>query len=132
MSRRRFEEWLAAGRFLEWAEYGGNLYGTTDHIKGVLSGGTDVLLDIENHGAMQVKRAMPSAITVFVAPPSLEELARRLRSRGDTDSADIERRLAVATDQIDHAADHYDHVVINDEVEAVVDRIRRILSGDPP
>ncbi len=130
LSRRRFDQWLAAGRFLEWADYGGHRYGTSDAVLDLLAGGQDVLLDIENHGAMQVKRAYPKAVTVFLAPPSMAELERRLRSRGDTDDQAIQRRLAVAEAQLAHAADHYDHVVVNRDVDEVVSEIRRILLGD--
>lgn len=131
LSRRRFEEWLDRGGFLEWAEYGGHRYGTSDAVLEVLAAGEDVLLDIENKGAMQVKDAHPDAITVFLAPPSLTELERRLRNRGDTDDAAIVRRLAVAEEQMVHAAGHYDHVVVNGDVTAVVAEIRRILLGSP-
>lgn len=131
LSRRRFDAWLASGRFLEWAEYGGHLYGTSDAVLDVVANGEDVLLDIENHGAMQVKAAHPDAVTVFLAPPSIGELERRLRSRGDTDEKAIERRLAVAEEQMAHAAAHYDHVVVNDDVDEVVQEIRRILLADP-
>lgn len=130
LSRRRFDEWLAADRFLEWAEYGGHRYGTPDAVLSVLAAGGDVLLDIENHGAMQVKDAYPDAITVFLAPPSMSELERRLRSRGDTDEEAIGRRLAVADEQIQHAGIHYDHVVTNGDVGEVVEEIRRILLDD--
>lgn len=131
LSRRRFDEWLANGRFLEWAEYGGHRYGTSDAVLDVLRGGRDVLLDIENHGAMQVKSAYPAAITVFLAPPSMAELERRLRSRGYTDAAAIEARLAVAEEQMSHAARNYDHVVVNGRVDQVVEEIGRILLDDP-
>jgi len=130
LSSRRFDEWLAAQRFLEWADYGGHRYGTSDAVLEELEAGHDVLLDIENHGAMQVKASYPRAVTVFLAPPSIAELERRLRSRGDTNEAAIERRLAVADEQIRHADAHYDHVIVNGEVDEVVEQIRRILLSD--
>ena len=131
MSRRRFDEWLKAGRFLEWAEYGGHRYATTDSVLQTMDAGHDVLLDIENHGAMQVKERLPESTTIFLAPPSLAELERRLTNRGDMSLTDIERRLAVADQQIEHASANYDHVLVNEDVETVVQQIRRILIVDP-
>jgi guanylate kinase len=88
-----------------------------------------VLLDIENDGAGQVKRAYPAALLVFILPPSLEELERRLRSRGDTAEADVRKRLAVAESQIEDAHRHFDHLVINADVGAVADEIVSILTS---
>ena len=96
-----------------------------------MDAGHDVLLDIENHGAMQVKERLPESTTIFLAPPSLAELERRLTNRGDMSLTDIERRLAVADQQIEHASANYDHVLVNEDVETVVQQIRRILIVDP-
>ncbi|MCJ7779834.1 MAG: hypothetical protein MUQ27_03325, partial [Acidimicrobiia bacterium] len=84
---------------------------------------------IENDGAHQVKRACPSAVLVFLMPPSRDELERRLRSRGDTAERDIERRLGVADAQILDAREHYDHLVVNDELEAAISQIVSILQA---
>ena len=130
VDRGEFERGIAAGGFLEWAEYSGHLYGTPraavlDH----LDRGEHVLLDIENDGARQVKTTYPDVVLVFVLPPSLEELERRLRDRGDTPEEDIRIRLGVAATQIEQAQSVFDHFVVNAEVDTVTDEIVSILSG---
>ena len=118
------------GDLLEWAEYSGNLYGTPRApVLERLASGDDVLLDIEVQGAMQVKESYPGAITLFLTPPTEEELERRLRNRGDTSPEDIERRLSIARRQLQEARQRFDHLVVNDSVEAAVERILRILSA---
>jgi guanylate kinase len=91
-----------------------------------------VVLDIENHGAHQVKEAYPDAVLVFILPPSLEELQRRLRSRGDTSEESILRRLSVAAEQIDDATATFDHVVVNDDLETAISHVVSILGGPTP
>ncbi|NJD26027.1 MAG: guanylate kinase [Betaproteobacteria bacterium] len=112
-----FQGMISRGEFLEWAEVHGNYYGTSrTWIAGRLDAGDDVLLEIDWQGAQQVRAQFPAAIGVFVLPPSLEELARRLQGRG-TDSAEIiARRLAVATAEMRHAGE-FDYVIINDRLE---------------
>jgi len=127
-----FERMRDAGELLEWAEYSGRLYGTPrSPVVDRLGAGDDVLLDIEVHGAVQVKTSYPEAITLFLAPPSLDELERRLRARGDTEADDIERRLAIARWQMEVAEERFDHVVTNDSVDGAVERILRILDTSP-
>ncbi len=127
-----FERMVAAGELLEWAEYSGRRYGTPrGPVVALLERGEHVLLDIENLGAMQVKRSYPDAVTVFLAPPSRAELERRLRSRGDTDEEDIQTRLEVAGWQEDTARQEFDHVVVNDDLERVVDEIVHIIGLSP-
>jgi len=125
-----FTELVRSGGMLEWAEYGGYRYGTPlAPVLGVLDQGIHVVLDIENDGAHQVKQAFPSAVLVFLMPPSRQELERRLRSRGDTSEHDIERRLAVADEQILDAREHYDHLVVNDELETAIYQVVSILQA---
>lgn len=125
---RAFTELVASGGMLEWAEYGGYRYGTPRaHVIKTLAGGDHVILDIENDGAHQVKEAYPSAVLVFLMPPSRAELERRLRARGDTTDNDIERRLAVADEQILDAREFYDHLVINDDLEGAIAQVVSIL-----
>jgi guanylate kinase len=124
-----FQERIAAGGFLEWAEYSGHFYGTPrDQVLAYLDRGEHVLLDIENDGAGQVKRAYADAVLVFILPPSPGELERRLRGRGDTSEEDIQNRLAVAQSQIADAGRNFDHLVTNSEVGAVADEIVSILA----
>lgn len=130
VERAIFEKRIAEGGFLEWAEYSGNLYGTPR--AGVLQHlerGEHVLLDIENDGAQQVKAAYPEAVLVFIMPPSLDELERRLRSRGDTSEEDVRLRLGVAADQMEQARASFDHLVVNSDVDTVAGEIVSILSA---
>jgi guanylate kinase len=128
VTREEFETAVAAGKLLEWAEYGGNLYGTPrDPVLAHLDAGENVLLDIENDGAGQVKRSYPEAILVFLVPPSLVELERRLRDRGDTTDGEVRRRLAVAESQIADAESNFDYLVVNDEIAAAVTEVTGIL-----
>lgn len=124
-----FAELRREGELLEWAEYSGHWYGTPRApVLAALDRGEDVLLDIENLGAEQVKRSYPEAVLVFVAPPSWDDLERRLTNRGDTAPEDVARRLSVARSQMESATSVFDHIVVNDHLDAAVDRIVSILS----
>lgn len=130
VDQETFSDLVRSGGMLEWAEYGGYRYGTPrEPVLDVLDRGIHVVLDIENDGAHQVKRAYPSALLVFLMPPSRDELERRLRSRGDTSEHDIDQRLAVADEQILDAREHYDHLVVNDELENAISRVLSILQA---
>lgn len=123
-----FTDLVNSGGMLEWAEYGGYRYGTPRApVIGILETGTHVILDIENDGAHQVKRAYPTSVLVFLMPPSRDELERRLRERGDTSEVDIERRLAVADEQMIDAQEYYDFLVVNDDLEGAISRVVSIL-----
>lgn len=129
VSREDFEGLKASGGILEWAEYGGNLYGTPhSSVLPLVDQGVDVILDIENEGAKQIRKAYPDALMVFIAPPSIEELARRLISRGDTEDDDIEVRLSVAEHQMAEASGLYDAVVINDDLMDAITSVLDILT----
>lgn len=129
VERAEFEEGIARGGFLEWAEYSGNLYGTPrDAVLEHLDCGEHVLLDIENDGARQVKAAYPDAVLVFIMPPSGPELERRLRTRGDTAEEDIRMRLGVAEAQIEDARSAFDYLVVNSKVDTAAGKIVSILS----
>lgn len=124
---------VAAGELVEWAEYSGHLYGTRrDAIEGPLAEGRDVLLDIEIHGAEQVRRAFPEAVMIYILPPGLDVLEARLRGRGDTSGQDVEERLAVAAWQIERAGGLFDHFVVNDDLDAAIDEVAGILSAPLP
>lgn len=112
-----FRAMVERGEFLEWAEVHGNCYGTSrPWIEREMAAGRDVLLEIDWQGAQQVRKLFPQAIGVFVLPPSMAELERRLSGRG-TDSAEvIARRLAAAQDEMRHVAE-FDYVIINDELQ---------------
>jgi guanylate kinase len=122
-----FRAMMARGDFLEWAEVHGNFYGTSRvWIADQLNAGHDVLLEIDWQGAQQVRAAFPEAIGVFILPPSMEELTRRLTGRG-TDSAEvIERRLAAAQAEMRHVGE-FDYVIINDSLEQALDDLLAVV-----
>jgi len=123
-----FDRLIADDELLEWAEYGGNRYGTPRRaVLHRLSAGENVVLDIENLGAHQVKAAYPEAVLVFIVPPSMDELERRLRARGDTSAENVERRLGVAAGQVADAKESFDHLVVNDELETAISQVVPIL-----
>ena len=127
MTRERFEELIANDRFLEYAQYNGNYYGTPlDPVEEQLAQGRDVILEIELQGALQVKKRLPWAQTVFIAPPSFEELERRLRGRGTETEEVIRNRLAIARQECANM-DEFRFIVVNDEVDAAADRLRAIM-----
>jgi guanylate kinase len=120
-----FEAMLERGEFLECAEVHGNRYGTSQRwIEETLHSGKDVLLEIDWQGAVQVRRLFPSATTVFILPPSLVELERRLRARAQDSDAVIRRRLENAVEEISHAVE-FDYVIIN----KVFEEARRDLAA---
>ena len=130
VSRPRFDAMIAGGQFLEWAEYAGNLYGTAVvDTERELDAGSDLVLVIDVQGARQVRRHRPSSVLVFVLPPSAEVLEARLRNRGEESEADIRRRLEVAREEV-RAVAEYDYVVVNDVVDACVDRLRAIVLAE--
>jgi guanylate kinase len=97
LSRREFERWIQEGRFLEWAEYSGNLYGTPERkVEEFLDEGKSVILELELQGARQVQLKRPDAVMVFVRAPSLEETRRRLTGRATESEEALESRLATA------------------------------------
>ena len=130
LSRPEFERRVAGGEFIEWAEYGGNLYGTLrQEIEKGLTAGKHVVLDIEVAGARQVRERFPNSVHVFVLPPSAGILAERLRGRNTEEPAAVARRLAIAADEL-LAAREYEYVVVNDDVVDAVAHVAAILDGE--
>ena len=122
-----FQAMIARHEFLEWAEVHGNFYGTSQKwIADQLAAGHDVLLEIDWQGAQQVRKLFPQAIGIFILPPSMEELTRRLTGRG-TDSADvIARRLAAAQAEMRHVGE-FDYVIINDQLSQAIDDLSAVV-----
>ena len=115
LTRAEFEKRIAERRMLEYTEYVGNYYGTPrDYVDAALADGKNVILEIEVDGAAQVKRLFPSAVLVFLCPPDLETLERRLRGRNTETEEVIARRLQKAKEEIMHATE-YDYIVVNEE-----------------
>jgi len=130
VSRERFEAMVAVGEFLEWADVFGNLYGTSAaDTERILESGTDLVLVIDVQGARKVRRRGIETTAVFVMPPSLEVLERRLRGRSKDSEQAIQKRLLVARQEVAAYAE-YDYVVINDEITAAVDRLRSIVVAE--
>ena len=128
VERAAFERGVAAGEFLEWVEYSGNMYGTLrSDVQAKLAGGDDVILEIELIGARAVRKAMPAAVSVFIAPPSMSELSQRLRGRGTESDEAIARRLHIAETEV-AAAGEFDHVVVNDDAERAAAEVAAIIA----
>lgn len=127
LTKERFEELISADRFLEYAQYAENYYGTPlDPVLDQLEQGNDVILEIELQGALQVKKRMPQAVLVFIAPPSFEELEDRLRGRGTESEEVVLRRLAIARQECANM-DQFRYIVVNDEVADAADRLRAVI-----
>jgi guanylate kinase len=126
----RFKEMIANDELLEHAEYVANFYGTPrKYVEERLSEGKNVLLDIEVQGAKQIKEKMPEAVMVFVIPPSLAELERRLRGRGTDSERKIEARLIRARQEY-READFYDYIIINDDAGKAAKEFNSIITAE--
>jgi guanylate kinase len=128
VSRKKFEDLIAQGFFLEHAVYNGNHYGTpAAAVEEARAAGQDILLKIEAQGAAQVRKRAPDGVFIFIAPPSTEELVRRHQRReGAAPDDDMAERLKIAETEMKHASD-YDHVVINDDLERAAGEVLEII-----
>ena len=125
-----FEKMIANSELIEYAKYVENYYGTPRaYVEKMLDEGKDVILEIEQQGAFAVKKAVPEAILIFLTPPTIEELERRLRNRKTESDDVIASRLAQACAEATHV-DQYDYIVINDEVEHCVDAVNRLIETE--
>jgi guanylate kinase len=122
-----FRAMIERQEFLEWAEVHGNFYGTSrSWISERLASGDDILLEIDWQGAQQVRAQFPQTLGVFILPPSLEELARRLKERGTDSKEVVARRLAAAEAEMRHV-DEFDYVIINNRLEQALSDLRAIV-----
>jgi guanylate kinase len=129
VDRGKFAEMIEAGAMLEWDEHFGNLYGTPrEPVEEHLAAGVATLLEIELHGARQVRAAMPQAFLVFLRPPSWDELARRLGGRGSEPPSFVADRLARARMEM-AAEDEFDAVIVNDDVERAAAELVGLLES---
>ena len=125
-----FRQWIEDGEFLEYAEYVGNFYGTPKkYVDAAMDEGKDVILDIEIQGATQVHELRPDVVRIFIAPPSWEELERRLTARGTESPEKVQKRLLRAKVELENAG-HYDYFVINDTVDNAVAELRAIMLAE--
>jgi len=128
VNRGVFERLIADNAFLEHAEVFGNLYGTSRKaVEPLLEQGRDVLLEIDWQGARQVRKVMPDSVSIFILPPSREELERRLRTRAADSAITIARRLAESREEIAHV-DDFDYVIVNDEFADALGDLRSIVA----
>ena len=130
LSVEAFEEMIEKDELLEWAKVYDNYYGTPlKKVEEKLAAGEDILLEIDTQGAMKVREKFPEGVCIFILPPSLAELERRIRGR-DTETEDVlQKRLAAAIDEIE-AGKCYKYVVTNDEVDGAVDSVCAILAAE--
>jgi guanylate kinase len=129
LTREQFDQKVAEGDFVEHADYAGRSYGTLrSELEERVRGGVPVVLEIEVQGARQVRRAMPEAVQVFIAPPSLQALRARLVGRGTDDQTEVERRLRVAEEEL-LAQPEFAHVVVNDRLDEALDGLVDIVAA---
>ncbi len=128
ISKEEFETGITNGEFIEWAEFSGNYYGTRKStIEDALSRGENLILEIETQGGQQIKKLLPDSVLIFIAPPSFEELKKRLEGRKTEDEATIQKRLS-QVEREKESSKEYDYIVVNDEIEKAVKRIEEIIS----
>ncbi len=130
VSREKFQSMIDGGELLEWAEVYGNHYGVPkDQIREALRAGRDVVIKVDVQGAETIKRLVPQALLIFVCPPSMETLEKRLRKRSTESATDFKRRIATARQEMDKQR-LFDYVVVNDEVGRAVSEINDIIAEE--
>jgi guanylate kinase len=130
LTREEFDRRVANGEFVEHADYAGRSYGTLrSELEDRVRAGKPVVLEIEVQGARQVRAAMPEAVQVFIAPPSLDALRARLIGRGTDDAEEVERRLRVAEQEL-AAQPEFAHVVVNDRLEDALEELTAIVAAE--
>ena len=130
MSREQFEQMIKDEAVLEYTEYCGNYYGTPRKaVEDMLNEGKDVILKIEVEGAMNIKRLFPECCLVFILPPSMKELERRLRKRGTETEEKIIERTAQAREELKFA-ENYDYLIVNGELSEAVDDLKAVISAE--
>ncbi len=130
ISKEEFQNCIDNDKFLEWAEFAGNRYGTKKkYIRQCLDEGKDIILEIETKGALQVKKQMPEAVLIFICPPSLETLENRLRGRHTEDEETIQKRLHEVKTELERA-ENFDYKVVNDDLDKAIEDLERIINGE--
>ncbi len=128
-TREEFQQMIKEDKFLEWAEFVGNYYGTPrNFVVDTLSSGKDVFLEIEVQGALQVMQKCPEALSIFLIPPSLEELEARLRKRGTEKEDVLQKRLAKAEEEMKFTG-KFKYTVVNDDVDQAVTKLKKLILG---
>lgn len=130
ISKDEFENCIKENKFLEWAEFAGNFYGTKKkYIKQCLDEGKDIILEIDTQGALQVKKQMPEAVLIFICPPSYEALEKRLRGRHTEDEATIQKRLEQVKTELERA-EKFDYRIVNDNLDDAINELSRVIDGE--
>ena len=130
LTKQEFESMIEKDQLIEWAKYVDNYYGTPrSYVEEKLSEGKNVILEIEIQGAMKIKEKIPEAVLIFVTPPSVDELRRRLEGRGTETQEVIESRLSRAAEEAEGMED-YDYLLVNDDLEECVNELHRIISSE--
>lgn len=129
VSREEFERRIGQDGFVEHAEYCGNYYGTPrDYVESQLEAGRDVILEIEIQGALEIRKKFPTALLLFVMPPSAAELKRRLTGRGTETEEVIERRLRRAVEEA-QGIEQYEYIIVNDDLDTCVKEMHSLIQG---
>ena len=130
LTKEEFEDCINKDKFLEYAQFAGNYYGTKQkYIYQRFAEGMNIILEIETQGALQVKKKMPEAVLIFIAPPSFEELEHRLRGRNTEDEETIQNRLDFVKIELERSK-QYDYVVVNDDLERAISEIESITKKE--
>ena len=130
ITKEEFKQRIAQGGMLEYAQYCGNYYGTPKkEVEQMRDAGRDVILEIEVEGAMKVRALCPDAVFLFIAPPSVEELRRRLNKRGTEAAEVIEERVSQAARELSYA-DRYDYIIVNGELEKAIQDFRTVVRAE--
>ena len=130
LSKDEFKNCIDNDKFLEWAEFAGNFYGTKKKfINQCLNEGKNIILEIDTQGALMVKKQMPEAVLIFICPPSLETLENRLRGRHTEDEETIQKRLKEVKEELKRA-ENFDYKIVNDNLENTVSELEKIISGE--
>lgn len=130
ITKEEFEQRIAQGGMLEYAQYCGNYYGTPKkEVEQMRDAGRDVILEIEVEGAMKVRTLCPDAVFLFIAPPSVEELRRRLNKRGTEAAEVIEERVSQAARELSYA-NRYDYIIVNGELEKAIQDFRTVVRAE--
>lgn len=130
ISKDDFKNCIENDKFLEWAEFAGNFYGTKKkYINQCLQEGKDIILEIDTQGALQVKKQMPEAVLIFICPPSYETLESRLRGRHTEDEETIQKRLEQVKVELERA-EKFDYKILNDNLEDAINELSRVIFGE--
>lgn len=130
LSKEEFQNCIDNDKFLEWAEFAGNRYGTKrKYIKQCLADDKDIILEIDTKGALQVKKQMPEAVLIFIAPPSLEALENRLRGRKTEDEDTIQKRLHEVKQELERA-ENFDYKIVNDDLQNAICELEKVIIGE--